>query len=360
MATAYSWDLSKGEDRDEAVRRLLRTALESGAVDAVLVPTEGPGRTGIVNMFTTSADDLDAVAPFARAMAQFGPQDLVRLTEPGGDPIKIAAVLKPCESRAVVELAKLKQIEMENVVLLSPDCEGTVELKEYSQVADGVAVPRRQACDICRSRVAMDPVHVGLGTLGVKDGSVMLIANGEGGQAFAEAVGAKASELTDARKKAMKEAIDDGEAAWDKQEAASREKYSDISALLAELSPCIKCMNCQNVCPVCYCKECLLETDAFNPTAGSLADKARRRGSLRMPVETVEFHLVRMAHVMTACVMCGQCQSACPSDIPLVEMYAGINRRIQDLFDYQSGRDLEEAPPFTCFVETEGFEVGSD
>jgi formate dehydrogenase subunit beta len=79
-----------------------------------------------------------------------------------------------------------------------------------------------------------------------------------------------------------------------------------------------------------------------------------------MPVETVQFHLTRMAHVMTACVMCGQCQSACPSDIPLLEMYAGINRRIQDLFDYESGRDLEEAPPFTCFVEHEGFEVGSD
>ncbi len=360
MATAFSWELEKGEDRDEAMRRLLRTALERGVVDGVLVPAEGPGRTGIVNMFTTSPDDLDVSMPFARAMAQFGPQDLVRLTEPGGRPIMIAAVLKPCESRAVVELAKLKQIEMEHVVLLSPDCEGTVDLKEYSQVVDGEAVPRRMACDICRSRVAMDPVDVGLATFGVKDGTVMLVANSERGQAFAEAVGAKATELTDARNKAMKEAMEDGEKAWEKQETASREKYSDVSQLLATLSPCIKCMNCQNVCPVCYCKECLLETDAFNPTAGSLADKAKRRGSLRMPVETVEFHLVRMAHVMTACVMCGQCESACPSDIPLVEMYAAINRRIQDLFDYQSGRDLGEAPPFTCFAETEGFEVGSD
>ena len=360
MTVAFSWDLEKGEDRNEAVRRLLRAALEKGVVDAVLVPAEGPGRAGIVNMFTTNPEDLDASMPFARAMAQFGPQDLVRLTEPGGDPIRIAAVLKPCESRSVVELAKLKQIEMEHVVLLAPDCEGTVELKEYSQVADGVAVPERLACKICRSRVAMDPVDVSLGTFGVKDGTVMLVTNSEHGQAFAEGVEAKATELTDARKKATMEALEDGEKAWDKQEAASREKYSDLGTFLAALSPCIKCMNCQNVCPVCYCKECLLETDAFNPTAGSLADKARRRGSLRMPVETVEFHLVRMAHVMTACVMCGQCQSACPSDIPLVEMYAGINRRIQDLFDYQSGRDLEEAPPFTCFVETEGFEVGSD
>ncbi|NIP36790.1 MAG: hypothetical protein GWN18_17630, partial [Thermoplasmata archaeon] len=235
MATAFNWELEKGEDRDGAMRRLLRAALEKGAVDAVLVPAEGPGRSGIVNMFTTSPGDLDAAVPFARAMAQFGPQDLVRLTEPGGDPIRIAAVLKPCESRAVVELAKLKQIETENVILLSPDCEGTVELKEYSQVADGVAVPRRLACDICRSRVAMGPVDVGLGTFGVKDGSIMLVVNGDKGQEFAEAVGAKAGELTDTRKKAMKEAIEDGEKAWDKQEEKSREKYSEVSALLAEL-----------------------------------------------------------------------------------------------------------------------------
>ena len=357
MTTAFAWKLEKGEDRDGAVRRLLREALEKGVVDAVLVPTEGPGRTGVVNMFTTSPADVDDALPFARAMPQFGPQDLVRLTEPGGDPIRIAALLKPCESRAVVELAKLKQIEMEHVLLLAPDCEGTVEMKEYSRVAEGVAVPRRLACDICRSPVAMDPVDVGLGTLGVDEGSVMLLANTEEGQAFAEAVGAKATELTDSRKGAVKEALEDGERAWDKQEERSRERYSDVSAFLADLSPCIKCMNCQNVCPVCYCAECLLETDAFNPTAGSLADKARRRGTLRMPVETVQFHLVRMAHVMTACVMCGQCESACPSDVPLVEMYAAINRRVQDLFDYMSGRDAEEPPPFTSFAETEGFQV---
>ena len=314
MAIAFKWDLAKGEDRDEAVRRLLREALEKGAVDAVLVPAEGPARTGIVNMFTTDPGELDVSAPFAKAMAQFGPHDLVRLTEPGGSPIRIAALLKPCECRAVAELAKINQIDLENVVL-------------------------------------------SIGTFGVKDGLV-LVTNSDEGQAFAEAIDAKATELTDARKKAVEEAIEKGEEAYGEQEAKSREKYDDMATFLGELSPCIKCMNCQNVCPVCYCRECLLYTDAFNPTAGSLADKAQRRGTLRMPVETVQFHLTRMAHVMTACVMCGQCQSACPSDIPLVEMYAGINRRIQDLFDYESGRSLEEEPPFTCFSEHENFKIG--
>jgi formate dehydrogenase subunit beta len=53
--------------------------------------------------------------------------------------------------------------------------------------------------------------------------------------------------------------------------------------------------------------------------------------------------------------MCGQCESACPTGIPLVEMYAGINKRIQDLFGYESGRSVEEPQPFTEFREDEEF-----
>jgi formate dehydrogenase subunit beta len=360
MTTTYTWKHAKGEDREGSVRRLLRGALEKGLVDAVLVPAEGPSGTGIVNVFTTDPAELDSARPFAKAMAQFGPQDLVRLTEPGGGPFRVVAVLKPCECRAVVELAKLKQVDLANVTLVSPDCEGTVELWEHREAADGKALPVRLACRICRARVAGDPVDLVVGTLGVGQDHVLLVANTERGQALAEGIGAKATENTEQRKSAVKRAIEEGEAAYGAQEMLSREKYADVAAFLSELGTCIKCMNCQNVCPVCYCKECLLYTDAFNPTAGSLADKARRRGTLRMPVETVQFHLTRMAHVMTACVMCGQCESACPSRIPLVEMYAGINRRVQDLFDYQAGRSLEEAPPFTCFSEHENFETGND
>ncbi|MCJ2541121.1 MAG: 4Fe-4S dicluster domain-containing protein, partial [Candidatus Thermoplasmatota archaeon] len=290
---------------------------------------------------------------------QFGPQDLVRLTEPGGGHIRLAVVFKPCESRAVVELVKLNQIELDHVILIVPDCPGTVELKDYSKVANGEDVPNRFACGICRAPVGGDPVDITLGTFGVGDGEVFLTCNTEKGTEFANAIGAKGSAIHKDREKALKKALEEGVKAYKEQEALSREKFSDITAMLGELGTCIKCMNCMEVCPVCYCKECLLKTDAFNPTAMSLADKAKRRGTIRMPVETAQFHLVRMAHVMTACVMCGQCQSACPSEIPLVEMYAGINQRIQAQFDYEAGRSVDEEPPFTCFREQEGFEVGN-
>jgi len=357
MVYAFRWALATGEDRQSAARRLLQEALRRGAVGAVLVPAELPGGAGVAYALATRPERLASAVPLARAMPQFGPQDLVRATEPGGGPMRIAAVLRPCEARAVVELVKLKQVDPSGLVLISPDCPGTVELEDYA-ASRGVPekdIPLRLACRICRRPVAGKDVDVALGTAGARDDELLLIAQTERGRAFLEAAGAQAIELPHGRAHAVARLVARGEEAHDAQERASRERFGRPGALESALATCIKCMNCMNVCPVCYCKECLLYTDAFNPTAGALADKARRRGVVRVPTETAQFHLTRMAHVMTACVMCGQCESACPTGVPLLEMYAGVNRRVQDLFDYEAGRSVEEAPPFTDFREDEDF-----
>jgi formate dehydrogenase subunit beta len=213
---------------------------------------------------------------------------------------------------------------------------------------------------ICRFPLPSAPVDLAVAQFEVPEDRLVLKANSEKGVELARALGAEPIPVPEAHESFVKNTMAQLDEAYGKQEAASREKYSDIRALVDELATCIKCMNCMDVCPVCYCKECLFHTDAFNPTAGTLADKARRKEALRMPTETLQFHLTRMAHVMAACVMCGQCESACPSAIPLVEIYAGVNRRIQDLFDYEAGLDLEQAPPFTCFFEEESFEEGAE
>ena len=357
MEYAFRWGLEGGEDRQAAARRLLREALRRGAVGAVLCPAEARGGAGVACALATRPEHLGSAVPLARAVPQFGPQSLVRATEPGGGPVAIAAVLKPCEVRAVVELVKLKQVDPTRVVLVSPDCPGTVELEDYARARDEAegALPLRLACRICRRPVGGEGADVSLGTLGARRDELLLVARTDKGRTFCESVGAQAVESPPARAEAVARALAAGEAAYAAQEEASRERYAKGGAFVPALSTCIKCMNCMNVCPVCYCRECLFYTDAFSPTAGSLADKAKRRGVLRVPTETVQFHLTRMAHVMTACVMCGQCESACPTGIPLVEMYAGINKRIQDLFGYESGRSAAEAPPFTEFREDEDF-----
>jgi formate dehydrogenase subunit beta len=59
-----------------------------------------------------------------------------------------------------------------------------------------------------------------------------------------------------------------------------------------------------------------------------------------------------------ACVGCGMCESACPSDLPLTAIFRAVGSRVQALFDYQAGRSLEEELPLTTFKEEELVELG--
>jgi formate dehydrogenase subunit beta len=132
---------------------------------------------------------------------------------------------------------------------------------------------------------------------------------------------------------------------------------SDIDGLMEVISECINCYNCRGVCPVCYCRECVFGTDTFNHESRQYFGWAEKRGRLRMPTDTLFFHLTRMAHMSTLCVACGQCSSACPNDITVSELFAAVAEGAQAVFDYVPGRDPEEAQPLATFVEEELHQV---
>ncbi len=56
--------------------------------------------------------------------------------EPSG-PRPIAVVLKPCEVRAVVELAKLNQVDLDPFLIISVDCWGTYSVQDYAAKVEG-------------------------------------------------------------------------------------------------------------------------------------------------------------------------------------------------------------------------------
>jgi formate dehydrogenase subunit beta len=76
-----------------------------------------------------------------------------------------------------------------------------------------------------------------------------------------------------------------------------------------------------------------------------------------MPTDTVFYHLTRMIHMSTLCVGCGQCTSACPNDIPLMELFGTVSDKTQSRFDYLPGRSLEEGQPLATFYTEEFAEV---
>jgi formate dehydrogenase subunit beta len=110
-------------------------------------------------------------------------------------------------------------------------------------------------------------------------------------------------------------------------------------------------------CPVCYCKECVFVTDVFNHDPSQYLQWANRKGIIKMPTDTLFYHLTRLAHMSTACVGCGQCSNACPNDIPVMELFRTVAQNTQQAFEYTAGRSVDEKPPLSEFRENEFNEV---
>jgi formate dehydrogenase subunit beta len=139
--------------------------------------------------------------------------------------------------------------------------------------------------------------------------------------------------------------------------ARTREATENLEKMSTYFATCVNCYNCRVACPVCYCKECVFVTDVFNHDPSQYLQWANRKGIIKMPTDTLFYHLTRLTHMSTACVGCGQCSNACPNDIPVMELFRMVAQGTQLAFDYEAGRSLEEAPPMSVFREDEFAEV---
>ncbi|MCP4754396.1 MAG: formate dehydrogenase, partial [Proteobacteria bacterium] len=102
---------------------------------------------------------------------------------------------------------------------------------------------------------------------------------------------------------------------------------------------------------VCYCRECVFLTDVFSHDPEVFIRRAQKKGRVKMPTETTMFHMTRLAHMSHACVGCGQCSSACPSSIPVADIFETVATQTQDMFAYVPGRRIDEPIPYLVFEE---------
>jgi ferredoxin len=102
-----------------------------------------------------------------------------------------------------------------------------------------------------------------------------------------------------------------------------------------QFSKCIKCYGCRNACPVCFCKDCLMEQKQFTHMG-------------RLPVQFPSFHFVQRYHHAAQCIECGECEMACPMDIPLRLISKALLAHVKDVYDFTPGMDpAEECPLVT-------------
>lgn len=355
-----------------AVRGLLRQLLETGLVDAIYVPMEMDGGV-TVPALVADVDQLEHANPFSPAMSINAARVVSAMTGKEA-PAALGVVLHPCELRALIELVKLQQASLDNMILISMDCPGTYEWTDYTGMQRAgelnqqeylVAATQaqaynghdlRQACQMCTQPLP-EGVNIHLQLFGADLASGIPVTLDD---RLAEALNIDAvQEFPTASRQAVLEPLLAQRQEFRQKELAAMQGRIDANGGLFDVfATCIRCYNCSTACPLCYCKTCLFCTSAFNHPPEHYLTAARRKGAMRLPADTMLFHLTRMNHMGLSCVSCGMCTSACPSDIPVGLVFSLIGGQVQQSFGYTPGANLEEPLPLITFQADEWIEVG--
>jgi formate dehydrogenase subunit beta len=364
----------KVEDQDllAALRNLSLKILKQAEISAILAPWRLPMKNMVMPTLLTDPKQLDGIDPLSPAFPMNSAKVVSRLTrKPSGK--KIAAIMRPCEIRAFFELVKLKQGRREDVIIIGIDCLGAFQNRDYfdwvgrdedidastknfyTQMlsAKGGDIEPATACRTCEFPVA-NGADLSIGLLGV-DTSTMLLAQGqtEVGEALLSKLALSKAEVPAARPKAIDALVAERSAVRDDMLAATAEATASLEKLTTYLANCVNCYNCRVACPVCYCRECVFVTDVFDHDPTQYLRWAEKKGAVKIPTDTVLYHITRMVHMSTACVGCGQCSNACPNDIAVMELFRSAAQGSQAAFDYEAGRSLDEKPPMSEFKEEE-------
>jgi formate dehydrogenase subunit beta len=360
----------------ETITDFLRGLLEKGIVDALLVPRRTPAGDNVVQTLFTDPTKLENIDPVAPVLPVNSAKLVSDLTETGAVG-RLGAVLRSCEVRALIELVKLQQASLDNVVLIGVDCLGTYEMNDYAALAatsngnlstdllaqakEGHLVPHeghqfRVACQMCEYPVPQG-VDLALGLIGVDTANEILITASDELAEKLELSG-EGVEVGLPPKVGGDKLVAERTAERDRRFAEFRQRVADMPSLLAEFSRCIRCHNCMIACPLCYCKECIFRTATFDHASAQYFRWAARKGSIRMPTDTLIFQLTRLNHMASSCVGCGMCESACPNDLPVATIFRAVGQKVQALFDYVPGRSLEEELPVATFREDELASLG--
>jgi formate dehydrogenase (coenzyme F420) beta subunit len=376
MAGTAKIAVSEG-DLLTALRGFLRALLEQGGMDGILVQQQLPMKNVVMPALITDPEKLDAADPLAPAFPLNAAKMVSKLTRKPLSAL-VAAVLRPCEIRAFVELVKLKQGSLDEVVLVGIDCLGAYGNNDYPRfVAEGANGATQRfyqnimegkgsacqdfdlspACKACEYPIP-DNADLLIGLVGVDlKGELWVKANTQKGRNLLDTLSLPEAAEPESRNAAIAELVQQRVAYRDSMFAETSEATSDLQKLTRYLASCVNCYNCRVACPVCYCKECVFLTNVFEHEPSQYLRWARRKGVLKMPTDTVFFHLTRMIHMSTACIGCGQCSNACPNGVPVMEIFRTIAARTQRAFNYEAGRSLEDEPPLSVFREGEFSEL---
>ena len=379
MSKAYKLEI-QNRDYLEGINKFFRKLFSEGIIDSLLVQQETVSGKSVIHILASSEEEIVSANPFAPLLLTNSATLISRITVDSTQN-KIGVVLRSCEIRALIELVKLKQAKLDNVIIIGVDCVGTYESEVYQRIAmkyknsreitgafltannktdasllDGEEL--RQACLGCEYPNPSG-ADISINFLGSDmTREIPIQFSGKLDEVAPEKLGLFPAERTDHCTEASKGTLEKRMKYRDELFKETLDEMKDVKRFLKQLEHCRRCGNCRSECPICYCRECIFDSSTFEHDSEQYFEWAEKKGKIRMPTDTLLFHLTRMNHMVISCVGCGQCTSACPNRIPIAKFFKTTGFKVQKLFGYKPGRSVGEENPQSTFKEDEFPGVG--
>jgi len=355
-------------DLQKSILQFFQDAVEKKLFDAVMLPMKVPSGDSFAWIMIKDAAVLKDAQPLAPIMPVNAATALKRYTRKGKGKFKIAALMKPCEIRATIELTKLNQVHLDDVTLFTYDCVGALPMQDYIADPEGGdekfgklltdknfnSKDVKPVCKICdKFSLSASDLHFAF-----SDKDILLISNSEKGEKLLTDLDWKA----DADLKKWQKHIDEITKIKVKNKTDTFKIVKDMAEgydnLVETFSNCIGCHNCSSSCPICYCRQCYFDSSVAKPNSDVVMMRAEERGAASLPLDRIMFHTGRMAHMSLSCVSCGLCSDACPVNIPVAKIFSYVASQTQKAFEYSAGASAGDALPMKEYKLNELGELG--
>ncbi|MBI5893767.1 MAG: 4Fe-4S dicluster domain-containing protein [Deltaproteobacteria bacterium] len=294
---------------ENTLRKKAKELLEKGDVKVVIGYGWNKRKTRTTPIFITKPEDTDKLVFNPLCVNNLS----LYLTRKFADIKAIgkpAIVAKGCDIKTIAVLISESQIKREDVVILGMTCNGVVYKQELwkGELKPEIMPTKCNNCDVRNPHIAD-----------------FVVGEKTDFKAPDEPTGMVFDKIRELDKKSNTER-------WD--------------FWLEHFNRCIKCYACRQICPLCYCERCIAEKNMPQ----WIETSAHPRGNLA-------WNLKRAMDLSGRCTFCGECERACPVNIPLNLVNQKLALVVKDAFGHKSGYDEKVHPPLIVFnlEDTEDF-----
>ncbi len=326
--------MTEHQTLEKSVRDKAREWLESGDLKYFIGYDKGKYSSKARPAFIYNAEDAESlvVDPTCASNLTRYVVDEVQYKPGRGekpDTRPVGIVVKPCDSKTLVELMKENILPRERVKIIGLTCRGIVSQEKLEEV-----LAELPGWDDAGSEFELDDekltVSAGgkkktVAAAGVLAGKCLVCTHHNplvADEVFGEPVeDPETDEFGDTR---------------DLEEMSQEERWDYWSA---ELSRCVRCYACRDACPLCYCEQCVF--DKYKPFKWNEFSVKLR--------ENLYYQMVRAMHLAGRCVDCGDCERSCPMGIPIRKINRFLLKRAWDRFKTEPGVNIDDPRMFSSY-----------